>query len=153
MKSAFLKRARALGFDIIRITSANSVPGAAEGLRHWLAAGHHGSMEWMAETEARRGSPRGLWPEVNSVIMVGVNYGSDEDPLAHLAHRDRGSIALYARRRDYHDVIKGKLKEAAGHRRAISHANSGSPSVTESSAAMTAWPYAHGTSLQKPVTK
>lgn len=114
MKSAFLKRARALGFDVIRITSANSVPGAAEGLRHWLSAGHHGSMEWMAETEARRGSPRGLWPEVNSVIMVGVNYGSGEDPLEHLAHRDRGSIALYARRRDYHDVIKGKLKEAAG---------------------------------------
>lgn len=68
----------------------------------------------MAETEERRASPRGLWPEVRSVVMVGVNYGTDEDPLRHLAHKDRGSIALYARRRDYHDVIKGKLKEAAG---------------------------------------
>lgn len=68
----------------------------------------------MAETEKRRASPQGLWPEVKSVVMVGVNYSVDEAPLMHLDHPDRGSIAVYARRRDYHDVIKGKLKEVAG---------------------------------------
>jgi epoxyqueuosine reductase len=71
-------------------------------------------MEWMAETAERRADPRTLWPEVRSVILLGLNYGPTEDPLAELAQRDRGYISVYARNRDYHDVIKGKLKEAAG---------------------------------------
>ena len=71
-------------------------------------------MEWMAETAERRADPRTLWPEVRSVILLGLNYGPTEDPLAELAQKDRGYISVYARNRDYHDVIKGKLKEAAG---------------------------------------
>jgi epoxyqueuosine reductase len=71
-------------------------------------------MEWMAETAERRADPRTLWPEVRSIILLGLNYGPTEDPLADLARTDRGYISVYARNRDYHDVIKGKLKEAAG---------------------------------------
>lgn len=68
----------------------------------------------MAETAERRADPRTLWPEVRSIILLGLNYGPTEDPLADLARTDRGYISVYARNRDYHDVIKGKLKEAAG---------------------------------------
>lgn len=71
-------------------------------------------MEWMADTAERRADPRTLWPEVRSVILLGLNYGPNDNPLAELAHKDRGYISVYARNRDYHDVIKGKLKEAAG---------------------------------------
>jgi epoxyqueuosine reductase len=71
-------------------------------------------MEWMAETAERRADPRTLWREVRSIILLGLNYGPTEDPLADLARTDRGYISIYARNRDYHDVIKGKLKEAAG---------------------------------------
>ena len=68
----------------------------------------------MAETAERRADPRTLWPEVRSVILLGLNYGPAENPLAELARTDRGYISVYARNRDYHDVIKGKLKEVAG---------------------------------------
>jgi epoxyqueuosine reductase len=71
-------------------------------------------MEWMADTAERRADPRALWPEVRSVILLGLNYGPADNPLSELAERDRGYISVYARNRDYHDVIKGKLKEAAG---------------------------------------
>ena len=71
-------------------------------------------MGWMAETAERRSAPKALWPEVRSVIMLGMNYGPEEDPLATLDRRDAGAISVYARHRDYHDVVKGKLKELAG---------------------------------------
>ena len=71
-------------------------------------------MAWMEDTAARRADPRELWPQVRSVIVLGVNYGSGEDPLAALALRDRATISTYARNRDYHDVVKGKLKQLAG---------------------------------------
>jgi epoxyqueuosine reductase len=114
LKRAFLDRAGQLGFDIVRIAGPDSIPLAPERLRAWLEAGHHGSMDWMQETAGRRSDPRALWPEVRSVILLGLNYGPTEDPLAALARKDRGAISVYARNRDYHDVIKGKLKEAAG---------------------------------------
>jgi epoxyqueuosine reductase len=71
-------------------------------------------MAWMAETEARRADPRTLWPDVRSVVMLGLNYGPEADPRAILAEPDRGAISVYAQNRDYHDVIKGKLKLLAG---------------------------------------
>ncbi|MBM1171483.1 tRNA epoxyqueuosine(34) reductase QueG [Microvirga arabica] len=114
LKRAFVERARALGFDTVRIARPDSIPLAPERLQAWLEAGHHGSMEWMAETAERRADPRTLWPEVRSVILLGLNYGPSDNPLAELAQKDRGYISVYARNRDYHDVIKGKLKEAAG---------------------------------------
>ncbi|UVF21907.1 tRNA epoxyqueuosine(34) reductase QueG [Microvirga terrae] len=114
LKQAFVERAKALGFDAVRIARPDAIPLAPERLNAWLEAGHHGSMDWMAETAERRADPRVLWPEVRSVILLGLNYGPDNDPLTELAERDRGYISVYARNRDYHDVIKGKLKEAAG---------------------------------------
>jgi epoxyqueuosine reductase len=67
-------------------------------------------MDWMAETQERRSAPRHLWPDVRSIIMLGMNYGPDDDPRANLMRKDIGHISVYARHRDYHDVIKGKLK-------------------------------------------
>jgi epoxyqueuosine reductase len=107
-------RAKSLGFDAFGVTSADSRPDLQHKLEAALAAGWHGDMGWMAETPDRRASPGGLWSGVRSVIMLGINYGPDSDPLATLAQRDRGTISVYARNRDYHDIIKGRLKEIAG---------------------------------------
>lgn len=71
-------------------------------------------MDWLSETEPRRADPRVLWPAVRSIVMLGMNYGPESDPLALLADRGAANISVYARHRDYHDVIKGKLKELAG---------------------------------------
>ncbi|WP_243374474.1 tRNA epoxyqueuosine(34) reductase QueG [Microvirga solisilvae] len=109
-----MERAKEIGFDTIRIASPDSIPLAPERLKAWLEAGHHASMDWMVDTAERRADPRTLWPEVRSIILLGVNYGPTTDPLATLSQKDRGSISIYARNRDYHDVIKGKLKEIAG---------------------------------------
>lgn len=112
-------RAAALGFDSFGITAADARPDLPGKLAVALARGWHGDMDWLAETAARRGSPNGLWPEARSVILLGINYGPDSDPLALLAERSLGTISVYARNRDYHEIIKGKLKELAGllHRR------------------------------------
>jgi epoxyqueuosine reductase len=69
-------------------------------------------MHWMENAE-RRGDPRVLWPDVRSIVMLGVNYGPDEDPLALLAQRTRGAISVYARGDDYHEIIKPRLKAVA----------------------------------------
>ncbi|WP_417307948.1 tRNA epoxyqueuosine(34) reductase QueG [Devosia sp.] len=113
-------RAKALGFDAFGIAAADARPDLPEKLQVALERGWHGDMDWMAETAARREAPAGLWPEARAIIMLGVNYGPDSDPLAQLGERETGNISVYARNRDYHDLIKGKLKELAGllHRRA-----------------------------------
>jgi epoxyqueuosine reductase len=105
------KEATALGFDLCRVTSAAQT--FDRPLDTWLADGHHGTMDWMTENRDRRASPQGLWPEARSVIMLGMNYGPEDDPLATLARPEVGTISVYARHRDYHDVIKGRLKELA----------------------------------------
>ena len=112
-------RARSLGFDAFGVTDAAARPELRDRLDHALAAGWHGEMAWLAETPERRGSPRGLWDGVRSIIMLGVNYGPDSDPMAALGSPGIGNISVYARNRDYHDIIKGRLKELAGllHRR------------------------------------
>jgi epoxyqueuosine reductase len=107
-------RAKSLGFDAFGVASADSRPDLRHKLDIALGQGWHGDMEWMAETADRRASPHALWQGVRSVIMLGVNYGPDSDPLATLGQRDRGTISVYARNRDYHDIIKGRLKEIAG---------------------------------------
>ena len=70
-------------------------------------------MAWLADTAKRRSSPTALWPEVRSVIMLGMNYGPEDDPLGVLGEREAGAISVYARNRDYHDLIKGALKRIA----------------------------------------
>ncbi len=107
-------RAEALGFDAFGIARADARPDLPEKLAHALAEGWHADMEWMAETEERRGDPRRLWAEARSVILLGVNYGPETDPMALLAEKNIGIISAYARNRDYHDIIKGRLKELAG---------------------------------------
>jgi epoxyqueuosine reductase len=86
---------------------------AADHLRAFVADGRHGDMAWMADTLDRRAGPTALWPEVRSILVLGFNYGPDEDPLGVTHEPQVGAISVYARGRDYHDVIKGKLKELA----------------------------------------
>ncbi|WP_244473568.1 tRNA epoxyqueuosine(34) reductase QueG [Rhizobium sp. Leaf262] len=105
--------AASLGFDLCRITSPDSIPLAPERLREFIGNGFHGTMGWMEETQERRASPKTLWSEVRSVVMFGLNYGPDEDPRGILNKPDKAAISVYARNRDYHDVIKGRLKEIA----------------------------------------
>ena len=114
LKRAVAERALAEGFAIMRVARADAIPQAPERLEAWLASGYQGEMGWMAERQAQRADPRQLWSEVRSVVMLGMNYAGEGDPLAMLAQPDKAAISLYARRRDYHDVIKGKLKSVAG---------------------------------------
>ena len=92
------------------IARPDAIPRASERLRQFLDSGAHGDMEWMAANAERRGDPRTLWPDVRSVIMLGANYGPDDDPLAILKDRARGGISVYARGDDYHEVMKPRLK-------------------------------------------
>ena len=105
--------AKKLGFDAVGVARPDSIPVVPKHLAGYVQGGHHGTMEWMAETAARRGDPRVLWPQVRSIVMLAMNYGPDRDPLELLSRPDRGAISVYARHRDYHDVIKGRLKEVA----------------------------------------
>ena len=104
------------GFADVRITRADSIPQVPDRLHDFLKAGRHGTMGWMAETEERRADPRVLWPEAQSIVLAAMNYGpqSNYEPLAALERRERATISVYAQNRDYHDVIKGKLKQVAG---------------------------------------
>ena len=102
-----------LGFAACAIAPADAAPRSAERLRQWLDAGHHGDMLWMAERAGQRGSPQALWPDVRSVIMLGMSYAPGRDPLALADAHDRGRISVYAQGRDYHDVVKKGLKALA----------------------------------------
>ena len=113
MKTELERAARAQGFDAIGVTRPDAIPQAQERLARFIAEGLHGDMDWMATTAERRGDPQLFWPQARSVIMLGLNYGPDEDPLAVLAQRDRGGISVYARGEDYHELIKKKLKSLA----------------------------------------
>ncbi|PZP70897.1 tRNA epoxyqueuosine(34) reductase QueG [Methylorubrum populi] len=107
-------RARRLGFDAFRVTRPDAVPALRERLPAWLADGHHGTMDWMEERADQRAAPSALWAETRSIVMLGMSAGPQRDPLDLVRLTDRGAIATYAQRRDYHDVIKGKLKELGG---------------------------------------
>ncbi|WP_312795912.1 tRNA epoxyqueuosine(34) reductase QueG [Tianweitania sp.] len=112
---AFLEvEARAVGFDAVGITLPDAIPRAPERLQIFLGEGCHGSMDWMETRSDERADPQTLWGEVRSVIMLGMNYGPDSDPRAVHAKKDRAAISVYAQNRDYHDVVKGKLKTLAG---------------------------------------
>jgi len=92
------------------VTRPDAIPQAAERLREFLDLGAHGDMAWMAANAERRADPRVLWPDVRSIVMLGLNYGPDSDPLAVLKDRVRGGISVYARGDDYHELIKPRLK-------------------------------------------
>jgi epoxyqueuosine reductase len=106
-------RALVLGFDAVGFAAPDLGPRPVEELARFLDQGFHGDMGWLAANADRRGDPRVLWPEVRSVVVLGMNYGPAEDPLALLAHRDRGAVSVYARNRDYHDLVKTRLRALA----------------------------------------
>jgi epoxyqueuosine reductase len=110
LRASLVTEARALGFDCVGITDPDAIADAGRHFRDFLADGAHGDMGWLADRPERRTDPRVLWPGVRSVIMLGVNYGPDENPLAILEQRTSGAISVYARGDDYHDVIKKRLK-------------------------------------------
>jgi epoxyqueuosine reductase len=113
LKAALAQQARALGFDCIGVAAPDAIRDAGRHFCQFLAAGAHGDMDWLAANPERRADPRGLWREVRAVIMLGVNYGPDENPLESLTQRSRGAISVYARGDDYHDLIKKRLKALA----------------------------------------
>ena len=119
LKELIAERASALGFDAMRITSADMPSGVGAALEEFLAEGRQGDMAWLKDTATRRGSPKALWPDARSIIVLGVNYGAARDPLESLKDASRGAISIYAKRADYHDVIKGKLKQLAGQVQAL----------------------------------
>ncbi|MGX1318181.1 epoxyqueuosine reductase [Bradyrhizobium sp. USDA 377] len=113
LKAQLTREARALGFDCVGITAPGTIEAAGKHFLAFIASGGHGDMDWLAAQPERRVDPRGLWADVRSVIMLGVNYGPDSDPLAILKQRTRAAISVYAQGDDYHDLIKKRLKALA----------------------------------------
>jgi epoxyqueuosine reductase len=113
-KDAILARAKAEGFDVARVTRADAAPEIRDGLLAYLSRNHHGDMDWMEARKEERAHPRALWDQARSVIVLGLNYGPESDPLDILKRKDKGAISVYALGEDYHDIIKKKLKAVAG---------------------------------------
>ncbi|BCG91906.1 tRNA epoxyqueuosine(34) reductase QueG [Mesorhizobium sp. 131-2-1] len=114
LRALIEREARRAGFDAVAVTRPDAIPLAPARLAEFVADGFHGSMGWIAETIERRAEPSALWPDVRSIIVLAMNYGPDHDPRALQARRDRGAISVYAQNRDYHEIMKGRLKEIAG---------------------------------------
>jgi epoxyqueuosine reductase len=102
-----------VGFDTVGFASAVLPESVRAGLNAFVASGAHGQMAWMADRLEQRAQPRALWGETASVVMLGLNYGPETDPLASLTQRDGATISCYAQGRDYHDVVKKRLKALA----------------------------------------
>ena len=109
LKSELVSLARAQGFHDLRVTTADQAGATAERLGAFLAEGRHGDMVWMVRNADRRASVHALWPEARSVIVLGMSYAPEADPLAILEERSRGAISCYAQGKDYHDVVKRGL--------------------------------------------
>jgi epoxyqueuosine reductase len=112
--AALKETAARYGFDTVRITTPERLPDQGERLFAWLAAQHHGSMQWMSEKTEWRRHPSGLWADAKSIVVLGANYAPDHNPLEKVGHgKPNGVVSVYAQRRDYHDVLKGRLKQIA----------------------------------------
>ncbi len=112
-EAAIREAALALGFDAVGIAAAAAPPELRAKLARFVELGRHGEMTWLEERMDERASPRTLWPEARSIVMLGMNYGPDADPLAALERKTRGVLSVYAQNRDYHDVVKKRLKRLA----------------------------------------
>lgn len=110
LKAQLQTYARDAGFADIRVTRPDAVPQIAARLAQFVDAGYHGEMGWMAERMGWRGDPTALWPEARSVIMLAENYAPDHDPLSVLSEPERAAVSVYAQGRDYHDIVKKRLK-------------------------------------------
>src|ERR1700756_2592785 len=113
IREAIRDRALSTGFDAVGFAQAHLDTEALAGLDEFIARGYHGDMGWLAGTAARRGDPQVLWPEARTVVVLGINYAPQQDPLALLDARDRGAVSVYAQGRDYHDTLKRRLKALA----------------------------------------
>ena len=113
LKTRIAEQAKEAGFDAVRFTQATLPESVRERLRAFLALGRHGAMGWMENRAEQRAHPQSLWPDAKSVIMLGMNYGPDRDPLDALKKKTAGVISVYAQNRDYHDVVKKRLKRVA----------------------------------------
>ncbi|GAA0292388.1 tRNA epoxyqueuosine(34) reductase QueG [Rhodovulum strictum] len=110
LKDRLAAQARAEGFAAMGVCRPDAIPQAPARLAAFVERGWHGQMAWMAERMGWRGNPAALWPEARSVVMLAEPYTPAHDPLAVLARPDRGAISVYAQNRDYHDVLKARLK-------------------------------------------
>ena len=113
------ERARILGFAALKVAAAEVPLDRRHAYRRFVEERRHAGMDWLAREPERRETPRGMWRDARSALILGMNYGPGHDPLPGLARKDRAYVSVYARNRDYHDVIKGRLKDLAGllHRR------------------------------------
>ena len=109
IREAIRSEALARGFDAVGVAAAHLADGARANLAEFLARGYHGEMGWLAARAEQRGDPQTLWREAETVIVLGMNYGS----VAEDVERDAGNISIYARGRDYHDTVKKRLKALA----------------------------------------
>jgi len=108
-------RISSLGFSAFGIVDMDDINARhGDGLFEYINREHHGAMGWMSETAQRRSHPHNLWPKAKSAIVLGMNYGPNSDPLVSLGQKDKATISVYARNKDYHGLIKGRLKELAG---------------------------------------
>jgi epoxyqueuosine reductase len=112
--SLIRKRAAGMGFDVCGFAPASAPWPAGARLEAFVEAGRHGTMDWMEETLERRRHPTGMWPEARTALVVGLNYGPEHNPLEGLARTSDGLISVYAQGDDYHQLIKGRLKQLAG---------------------------------------
>ncbi|MEP1611561.1 MAG: tRNA epoxyqueuosine(34) reductase QueG [Roseobacter sp.] len=113
LKGKLIARAQDEGFVACRICRPDAIPEVANRLAEFVDAGYHGQMSWMAERMAWRGSPAELWPQARSVIMLAESYTPEHDPRDILQHPAQGAVSVYAQGRDYHDVVKKRLKRLA----------------------------------------
>ena len=113
LKSALQAKAVEEGFDALHICQPSDVPQVAERLNQFLKKQYHGQMTWLKERKEWRGDPSRLWPEARSVIMLAHNYGPQHDPLRILKERGKAAISVYAQNKDYHNIIKKRLKSLA----------------------------------------
>jgi epoxyqueuosine reductase len=116
------KRAADEGFSAVKIAPANGNPETAEKLHHFISHDFHGDMDWLATTAERRISPKAMWPQAQSAIVFAMNYGQGIDAMERLEHKSNGVISVYALNRDYHELIKGRLKKIAAWFAAKTHA-------------------------------
>ena len=105
------ERALSLGFDAVGFALPSDIGQAGRELMEFIALGRHGDMKWMAEKLSLRANPKTLWSEVRSVVMVATNYGPAVDPLENISDTSTGTISVYARNRDYHKILKNRLKQ------------------------------------------
>ncbi len=113
LKARLVERALSEGFVACRVCRPWDVPEVLERLAAFVEAGYHGQMGWMEERMAWRGNPAALWPEARSVIMLAESYAPQHDPLAVLGQPEKGAVSVYAQGRDYHDIVKKRLKRLA----------------------------------------